>query len=226
MAVKPNGMPIDPDTEQTDSLIDHLLGCFERAHHAREPYDHWLLDRALPETDLDDIANLPLQPPQSTVFNGTREINNSSRLFFSPANQAKFPVCWTVASAFRDPRIVAKLEAMTGAPISRGQLRVEYCQDVTGFWLEPHLDIAVKLFTMLVYLSDDPALRDAGTDIFDATPEHHRVATVPYERGKGLIFIPGKDTWHGFVKRPIAGIRKSIIVNYVAPEWKSVAELA
>lgn len=226
MEIAPTCVTHDGRAEVADSLVRHLLGCFDRAHHSHEPYDHWLLDHALPATELDDIANLPLAPPKAAVFNGKREANNSSRLFFSPENQAKYSVCRDLVAAFRDARIIAKLQAVTGAPVSQGQLRIEYCQDVTGFWLEPHVDIAVKLFTMLVYLSDDPALHDAGTDIFDATPAHNRVATVPYARGKGLIFIPGRDTWHGFTKRPIAGIRKSIIVNYVTSEWKSVEELA
>ena len=79
---------------------------------------------------------------------------------------------------------------------------------------------------MLVYLSGEPELRDAGTDIYDASPEHKLVGTAPYERNKGLIFIPGTDTWHGFTKRPIHGVRKSIIINYVSPEWRAVEELA
>jgi hypothetical protein len=115
---------------------------------------------------------------------------------------------------------------VTGARLMDGRLRIEYCQDTDGFWLEPHVDIAVKRFAMLVYLSDDPALCDAGTDVYDASPEHLTVATAPYRFNAGMIFIPGSDTWHGFRKRPIKGLRKSIIVNYVAPEWRAVEELA
>ena len=107
-------------------------------------------------------------------------------------------------------------------------LHVKRCewQCVDGFWLEPHVDIPVKLFTMLVYLSGEPELQDAGTDIYDATPQHNRVGTASYERNKGLIFIPGKDTWHGFSPRPIGGVRKSIIINYVASSWRDTFELA
>ena len=105
-------------------------------------------------------------------------------------------------------------------------MRVEYCQDVDGFWLEPHVDISVKLFTMLVYLTDSPDLYDSGTDIYEGPPSHKLVSTAPYEWNAGLIFIPGKDTWHGFSKRPIRGIRKSVIINYVSPDWRAVNELA
>ncbi|OYV33337.1 MAG: hypothetical protein B7Z81_11520, partial [Acidocella sp. 20-61-6] len=103
---------------------------------------------------------------------------------------------------------------------------IEYCQDVDGFWLEPHRDIAVKLFTMLIYVSEDPALFDAGTDIYDDTPAHNLVASVPYEKNRGLIFIPGAASWHGFSKRPIRGLRQSLIINYVSPDWRAVDELA
>ncbi|HYZ23268.1 MAG TPA: 2OG-Fe(II) oxygenase, partial [Rhodopila sp.] len=96
--------------------------------------------------------------------------------------------------------------------------------DTDGFWLEPHTDIGAKLFTMLICLSDDPDSEAWGTDLLDAqgTP----VQTAPYRRNCGLIFIPGRDTWHGFHRRPIRGVRRSLIVNYVEPEWRSRHELA
>ena len=122
--------------------------------------------------------------------------------------------------------MLGALRSLTGADLSRGHLRIEYCQDVDGFWLEPHLDISVKLFTMLVYLSGDPALRDAGTDIYDSSPEHRLAASAPYEKNKGLIFIPGTNSWHGFSKRPIRGLRKSIIINFVSDDWRAKDELA
>jgi hypothetical protein len=115
---------------------------------------------------------------------------------------------------------------LTGRDLGEGSLRIEYCQDVDGFWLEPHLDLGVKMFTMLIYLSGEPELLDAGTDIYDASPEHKLVATAAYEKNKGLIFIPGTDTWHGFSKRPIRGVRRSIIVNWVTSEWRARNELA
>ena len=44
------------------------------------------------------------------------------------------------------------------APISSGTyLRIEFAQDIDGFWLEPHTDLGVKVFTMLLYLSKDPS---------------------------------------------------------------------
>lgn len=203
-----------------------LLSALRSAKHVLEPFDYWLLEDVLPVSVCDAIADLPYAPPSGAVFDGRREANNSTRVYFSPETQRKHAVVRDVTDAFRDTGTRRTLEQLTRTDLSKGSLRIEYCQDVDGFWLEPHLDISVKLFTMLVYLSDDPALRDAGTDIYDASPEHKLVASAPYEKNKGLIFIPGKKTWHGFTKRPIRGVRKSVIINFVTPEWRAKEELA
>lgn len=204
----------------------HFKACLDRARHISQPFNHWLFDDALPERVIDGIAQLPFDPPSGAVFDGRRETNNSTRVYFNPENQARFGVIAETVEVFRTPQVVSRLESLTGRDLGEGALRIEYCQDVDGFWLEPHLDISVKLFTMLIYLSGEPELYDAGTDIYDASPEHNRVGTAPYEKNKGLIFIPGTDTWHGFSKRPIRGVRKSIIVNWVTPAWRDRYELA
>jgi len=206
--------------------VRHFLNCLDHANHVKQPYDYWLLDDVLPEAMIDGMANLPFPPPENPVFTGRRESNNSTRVYFSQENQKKHKVCKDVVEIFRDPSVISTLEKATRADLSKGQLRIEYCQDVDGFWLEPHLDISVKYFTMLVYLSDDPNLFDAGTDVYDSSPEHKLVASAPYQKNAGMIFIPGKNTWHGFSKRPIKGLRKSIIINYVSPDWLSKGELA
>jgi hypothetical protein len=102
-------------------------------------------------------------------------------------------------------------------------LRIEYCLDTDGFWLEPHTDNGAKLYTMLIYLSDEPGSEAWGTDTLDGSDGF--VASTPHVRNGGLIFIPGADTWHGFHRRPIAGVQRSLIVNYVRPEWRSRHEL-
>ncbi|MBV1707570.1 MAG: 2OG-Fe(II) oxygenase [Hyphomicrobiales bacterium] len=219
MATEAQGVP-------ASAHADHVMACIGRAQHCDAPFDYWLLDDVLPMASIDAIADLPFAPPDAPLFDGRRESNNSTRVYFNPEQQARFAVCRDVVAAFRDPAIIAALTRLTGSDVAKGHLRIEYCQDVDGFWLEPHLDISVKLFTMLVYLSGDPALRDAGTDIYDSTPEHRLVTSAPYEKNKGLIFIPGSNSWHGFSRRPIRGLRKSIIINYVTPAWQSRYELA
>jgi hypothetical protein len=203
-----------------------FLVCLSRAVHKSWPYDYWLLKDALPHQLCTAIANLPFPAPAEVSFDGKRETNNSTRVFFSPEVQQSHAVCREVVSTFKNPRVISAIEKVTSAKLENGTLRIEYCQDIDGFWLEPHVDIPVKKITMLVYLSDDARLRDAGTDVCDESPEHRTVATAPYEFNAGMIFIPGKNTWHGFSKRPIRGIRKSIIVNYVSPEWRATGDLA
>jgi hypothetical protein len=41
-----------------------------------------------------------------------------------------------------------------------------------------------------------------------------------------MVFVPGDDTFHGFEKRPFTGVRKTLILNYVTPEWRAREQLA
>ena len=204
----------------------HLLAALGRSRHVRAPYDYWLMSDLLPVGMVAAIGDLPFPPPPASGFDGRRETNNSSRHYFTPATRAVRPVIGEVIDLFSNDTVVAALSILTGAPLAEGRLRIEYCQDVDGFWLEPHVDISAKLMTLLVYVSDDPRLADAGTDVYDASPEHRPLARAPYKRNDGLLFVPGVDTWHGFTRRPIRAVRKSIIVNFVNRDWRSTEELA
>ncbi len=175
---------------------------------------------------MDGLAGLPITPAEGVAFSGRRETNNSSRMFFDVKVQEKYPVCRRVVDGFKDERVIAAIEKATGAQLAGTRPRIEYCQDAPGFWLESHTDISVKKFTMLVYLLDDPALRLAGTDIHEGPPDFRYVTTAPYGRNLGLIFIPTSNTWHGVGHHPLKGLRKSIIINYVSPEWRDTFELA
>ena len=203
-----------------------FLTSLKRATHVAHPFDYWLLDDILPPALIEDLAALPFPAPSAPVFDGRRESNNATRAYFSPLIQARHPACKATAQLFNDLGVIGALAAATGARLEDGQLRIEYCQDADGFWLEPHCDIKVKRLTLLIYLSPEPELADAGTDVYDGDPAHRRVATAPYGPNKGLIFVPGDNTWHGFSQRPIRALRKSIIVNYVAPSWQNRQELA
>jgi hypothetical protein len=175
---------------------------------------------------VDGILALPVAAPADAVFNGRRETNNAQRMFFGREAQEQFAVCRRVVDGFKDARVISVVESVAGAQLKGTRLRIEYCQDGPGFWLEPHTDIAVKKFTMLIYLSDDPGLRLAGTDIHEGKPDFKYVTSAPYGRNLGVIFIPAHNTWHGVGHHPISGLRKSIIVNYMGPEWRDAFELA
>ena len=212
---------------EDNSVADAFLGSLARSRHVASPYDHWLLDRTLPEEDVSAIEALPFLPPQEAIFDGSREANNSVRVYFNPESQARFAVCRRIAAGFLDPRVLRAIGETTGADLSDSRLRIEYCQDTEGFWLAPHTDISVKTFSMLIYLSDDPRLINAGTDIHEGPPDFEHVASAPYGRNLGFIFVPGKNTWHAVGKRPLHGaVRKSLIVNYVTSAWRATSELA
>jgi hypothetical protein len=121
----------------------------------------------------------------------------------------------------RESRLVC--EAF-GAPIDDTFLRLEYAQDVDGFWLQPHTDLGVKKFTCLIYLSDGAGHETLGTDIYE-TPERH-FSVSPFKRGGAMAFVPGDNTWHGFEKRRIEGVRRSVILNYVTHEWRDRGQLS
>ena len=40
------------------------------------------------------------------------------------------------------------------------------------------------------------------------------------------MFVPSNISFHGFEKRKIDGVRKSIIINYVTNEWRAREQLA
>ena len=206
------------------ATAQYFAGTIDRADAQSKPFRHWLLDKALPDDIARGIPDLPIAAPNVGDTFGKRETHNSTRVFFSVENRKLYPVCNSVAQALQSPEIVRRLEARTGVNLGGTYLRIEYCQDTEGFWLEPHTDIGAKLYTMLVYLSETPDADDWGTDIYDG-PETH-IGRAPGGFNKGLIFIPAQDTWLGVSKRAYEGVRKSIIVNYVVPEWRSRHELA
>ena len=205
-------------------LSQHLAAALAGADARTEPYRYWLLSDTLPDDTARAIVELPVDVPAIGDTAGKRETHNSMRVFFSAENRMRYPVCEDVASVFQDKATVAALQRRTGADLTGALLRIEYCQDTDGFWLERHTDIGAKLFTMLVYLSTSPDAKAWGTDVYDGEGRH--LGAAPGDFNKGLIFVPGSDTWHGFERRRIDGVRKSIIINYVTHEWRSRHELA
>ena len=218
--------------EDRKAIAGQFLSALDQAAAPKRPFPHWLLMEALPPRLVAYLAHLPIAPPLEEAFGeafvGTREANNSARVFFNPDFAARDRRVAGLVAAFQSEVVRDELARRTGAYLDDALLRVEYCQDRSGFWLEPHRDIAAKRFTLLIYLSDDPALGDAGTDIYreDGNGTPVWAGRTPYGPGEGLIFVPGAHSWHGFEPRPIHGLRKTLIVNYVTPDWRSRHELA
>jgi hypothetical protein len=212
------------EAADADAVTASFLASLDFCDTDAYPFRHWLLDRVLPDAVCAAIDALPVVAPPIADTEGKRETHNSTRIFFGTPQRAAYPVCSAIASALQSDAVVRRVEQCCDVVLGGSFLRIEYCLDTDGFWLEPHTDIGAKLFTMLVYLSDDPGSEAWGTDLLDG-PDR-LVATMPYRRNSGCIFIPATNSWHGFHRRPIAGVRRSLIVNYVGPEWRSRHELA
>jgi hypothetical protein len=207
-----------------DAHSQWMLRTLGTSNVCTEPFTHWQFNQVFPPATLEELVALPLKAPDVKYEKGTREYNNSDRTYFNADTCAQFQIAETVTGMFQAAEIVSGIEKLCGINLDGSYLRIEYAQDQEGFWLEPHTDIRVKLLSMLIYLSCDPATTDLGTDIYDK--DRRLVRRMPFIPNQALVFVPGNDTWHGFEKRPIKGVRKTLIVNYVTNEWRARSELA
>ncbi len=214
--------------ETLSPAAQRIAAAFEAAIAARRgferPYPHYLMDNVFPREVSDELAELPFAPPVLNGVSGKRELHNDQRSYFDAVGVARFPVMGAVAEALQSTRIVSQIHDAFDAPIDDTFLRLEYAQDVDGFWLQPHTDLGVKRFTCLIYLSDGPGHEALGTDIYERPDKHFGVS--PFKRGGAMVFVPGDNTWHGFEKRPIEGVRRSVILNYVTEEWRAREQLS
>ena len=189
-----------------------------------EPYRHFLVDEIFPAEVADELADLPFAPPSLDGVSGKRELHNDQRSYFDAEAMSRFKVMRPVAEALQSREVTGAIQAAFDAPIDDTYLRLEYAVDTDGFWLEPHTDLGVKKFTCLIYLSEGPGHDTLGTDIYASASEHW--GRSPFKRNSAMIFVPSDKTWHGFVKRPINGLRKSIILNYVTQDWRAREQLS
>lgn len=202
------------------SFIESL----EAAKRGEKPYVHWFLKGCLPADALKAVQSLPFEAPDLGGVSGKRELHNNTRKYFDTDNQGRHPVVKAVADAFQSAPVTRAISNVCGTKLSGTYLRIEFAQDIDGFWLEPHTDLGVKSFTLLLYLSSDMSHKDLGTDIYDSEKKH--VARSPFEANGAMVFVPSSITYHGFEKRLIEGIRKSLIINYVTNEWRAREQLA
>jgi hypothetical protein len=211
-------------TSPADRIVASLQTCFAESRRVERPYRHWLVARCLPEDMVETALALPFPAPALGGVSGKREVHNATRVYFDQDNMGRFEVCRAFNDAFQDKRITDRIAGHFGTNLSGTYLRVEYAQDTDGFWLEPHTDLGVKLFTMLLYLSKDPSHKELGTDIYDTDKKH--LGRSPFASNAAMIFVPSSITYHGFEPRRIEGVRKSIIINYVSNEWRAREQLA
>jgi hypothetical protein len=222
VAVKHSAQPAKKSS--ADDVVRSFIKSIDSAKRSERPYRHWSLTDCLPSDTLEDVLTLPFEAPSLEGISGKRELHNNTRKYFDVDNRKLFPVCEAVAQAFQDKRVTSHIEKSCGTNLKGTYLRIEFAQDIDGFWLEPHTDLGVKAFTLLLYLSRNETHHDLGTDIYDGDKRHFgRSVFAP---NAAMIFVPGNNTYHGFEKRPIKGVRTSLIINYVTNEWRAREQLA
>jgi hypothetical protein len=205
-------------------VVKSFVRSLDTAKKSDRPYPNWSLAHCFPKDVVDDILALPFEAPSLDGVSGKRELHNNTRKYFDAENRERFPVCEAVAQAFQDKRVTSHIEKMFGTNLKGSYLRIEFAQDIDGFWLEPHTDLGVKVFTLLLYLSKDPSHKDLGTDIYDGDKKH--VGRSAFSSNAAMIFVPSNNTYHGFEKRSIKGVRTSLIINYVTNEWRAREQLS
>jgi hypothetical protein len=212
-----------PPLPSAMQVADHFCRALRKAHRAEQPYLHWKLADVLPEAMCTGLLTLPIAPPVLGETDGTRDTYNASRAFVTPKLREEFPASAVLADALQRPEVARQLEETVGIDAEGKFLRIEYIQDTDGAWLEPHRDIPDKLFSMVIYLCTGPEAKDWGTDIYDT--DRQWVGRASADFNSAVIFIPGDDTWHGFDKRPIRGVRRLMEINYVQ-NWRDREQLA
>lgn len=209
----------------TQAVEESLRRTLATAERFEDPYRHYIASSVFPTDVARALRTLPFQPADVHGVSGKRELHNDTRRYFDAANCARFSCCAAVADAFQSREVAKAVERATGADLAGSFVRLEYAQDATGFWLEPHTDLGVKRFTMLIYLNGAGAdQEDLGTDIYrDHETWAKRTAFID---NTALMFVPSDHTWHGLERRPIVGVRTSVIMNYVTDAWRERGQLA
>jgi hypothetical protein len=210
-----------PCEPRSDEVAERFCAAVRGSAAIDRPWRHRLLANVLPRQVLRALIALPLQAAESGGASGRRAYGNAARHYADAANMARFPVMRCVAQALQSPAVTHALRETFGVPIEGTFLRLEYALDTDGLWLEPHTDIGVKKFTCFLYLG---GAGDLGTDIY--SDPQTLACRVPFVPNSALAFVPGADTWHGFAPRRIVGLRRSLIINYVGPEWRAREQLA
>ncbi len=204
-------------------ISEHFIRALREARRLEAPYVRWSLVNVFPEALCTAILVLPIVPPMLGQTDGTRASYNRRRTFVTPELRRKFPVCEKLAEALQDAAVARQFEETCGIAADGTYLRIEYIQDTDGMWLEPHRDIPEKVFSMVLYLCTGPDAKDWGTDIYDE--ELRWIGRSSAEFNTAVIFKAGPNTWHGFERRPIVGVRRLMEINYVC-NWQDRGQLA
>ncbi len=207
-----------------DQIFNSFTAALTRAESFEAPYRHWFIEHPLPEDIIGDLQKMQFPAPVLGGVSGKRELHNDQRHYVDQENIARLPAFAALANAFQADEMAGAIEKFFSVDLKGTFLRIEYTQDVTGFWLEPHTDLGVKRLTVLVYLSNGEGHDNLGTDVY--TGDKKWMKRSPFRPNFAMAFVPGDHTYHGFEARDISGVRKSLILNYVTADWRDREQLA
>ena len=210
-------------SSRASACTETFVSALARTEPCARPYRHWRLKSLLPDDVLDALNALDLLPPDWHGADGRRAWNNT-RLFVDPDVRRRVPASDALARGMQAPAALRAIEEATGLDLAGFYLRIEYCLDGHGFWLEPHTDLGVKRLTLQAYCARDKGAADWGTSLYDA--DKRWVENVDASFNNATMFVPADNTWHGFEARQIDGVRRSLIINYVTADWQNRHELA
>lgn len=213
-----------PTLPSVAEVAGHFIRALAGATRVDKPFRRWMVSDVLPEAMCTGILTLPIAPAVLDFdTRGERGSFNDKRSFFTPGTRKLFPAAEVLSAALQRPDVARQFEALLGNEVSGSYLRIEYIQDLDGMWLEPHRDIPEKLFSMVVYLCTGPYAGDWGTDLYD--DDRMWLSRGKADFNTAVIFVAGPDTWHGFERRPIHGVRRLMEINYVR-DWKARDQLS
>lgn len=204
-------------------IANIFIDALQASSVSMDPFEHYIMRSSFPTDVCEEIVTLPIEPKPFGQTDGTRGSYNHLRTFVTPELRDKFPVLNRLATALNSLHVAFHLEETFGIEAQDAFLRIEYIQDTDGMWLEPHRDIPEKLFSMVVYLCKGKDAEFWGTDVYDRNKKW--VGSSSAEFGSAVVFKAGPDTWHGFEKRSIKGVRRLMEINYVKG-WKDTEQLA
>ena len=207
------------------TTVQHILNAMTNSKQDTQPFQHWNISDILPASLAEQYLSTPM--PQTTgaiQYDGTRAGNSQitpngmppQRLFVDRAVCQQLPYYQPLADALLSFEVCQVFHQM-GVPLEKQFLRIEYIEDHSGFYLEPHKDIGEKQLTLQIYLGDAP--ENCGTDFYDTNLNW--VKNNTFKHNHAYCFIPSHDTWHGLEKKDIPNKRCSLIINYVsfATDW-------
>ena len=157
--------------------------------------------------------------PYIIDYDGRRACTNEVRTF---ANREATPELAAYFSDWDTDHARQFFTDVSGVDCSAGRLRVELCQDGPGFYLDRHIDIPEKLITLQVYLGGGSD--SWGTSLYD-NDTGKLVHTNLFKHNTGWLTWAHGNVLHGVEKNMVDDTRRSVIINYVAGDWKDLDQL-